>query len=246
MRRSSRLWRSGVLAAGLAVCLVLGAAALTAQNFTESTQVVVVEVPVQVVRDGEPVKGLTAADFEVFDGRKKVPITGFEVLDLTTTTAARPRRGRSRRRSRRGATSWCCSTCTSPIPRRSSRRARPRRTWSRRSIRPTWWRWRPTATRGRRSPSASPPTAARSRRPSRPWACPRWPTAPPIRCASSVADAEAAMTPPGEGPRKDKSSKQEAAWRPWRSSTASRSGPTPRNRRPGSPPSRSRSRRSPG
>ncbi|HKH46632.1 MAG TPA: VWA domain-containing protein [Thermoanaerobaculia bacterium] len=94
MRRSSRIWRSGVLAAGLSVCLVLGAAALTAQTFTESTQVVVVEVPVQVVRDGEPVKGLTAADFEVFDGRKKVPITGFEVLDLTTTTtAAAPQAG---------------------------------------------------------------------------------------------------------------------------------------------------------
>jgi VWFA-related protein len=52
------------------------------QGFAESTDVVAVEVPVQVVRDGEPVRGLTAADFEVFDGRKKVEITGFEVLDL--------------------------------------------------------------------------------------------------------------------------------------------------------------------
>jgi VWFA-related protein len=84
MRRSSRLWRTGVLAAGLAIA----AASLAAQNFTESTEVVVVEVPVQVVRDGEPVRGLTAADFEVFEGRKKLPITGFEVLDLSTTTAA--------------------------------------------------------------------------------------------------------------------------------------------------------------
>jgi len=77
MRRSSILWLGALvvaLAAGLA----------TAQNFTESTQVVVVEVPVQVVRDGEPVRGLTAADFELYDGRKKVPITGFEVLDLST------------------------------------------------------------------------------------------------------------------------------------------------------------------
>lgn len=97
MRRISKLWRSGGasagLAAGLAACLVLGAAALAAQNFTESTQVVVVEVPVQVVRDGEPVKGLTADNFEVFDGRKKVPITGFEVLDLSTVTAAAPQTG---------------------------------------------------------------------------------------------------------------------------------------------------------
>jgi VWFA-related protein len=92
MKRISKHWRSGILTAGLAVCLAIclagGAAVLTAQSFTESTQVVVVEVPVQVVRDGQPVKGLTADNFEVFDGRKKMPITGFEVLDLTTTTAA--------------------------------------------------------------------------------------------------------------------------------------------------------------
>ncbi len=61
MRRSSTLWRPGVLAAGLAIA----AASLAAQTFTESTEVVVVEVPVQVVRDGQPVRGLTAADFEV-------------------------------------------------------------------------------------------------------------------------------------------------------------------------------------
>ena len=52
------------------------------QTFSEATEVVVVEVPVQVVKDGEPVRGLTAKDFEVYDGRKKVPVTGFEVLDL--------------------------------------------------------------------------------------------------------------------------------------------------------------------
>lgn len=49
---------------------------------SETTEVVAVEVPVQVVRDGEPVRGLTAADFEVTDGRKRQPVTGFEVLDL--------------------------------------------------------------------------------------------------------------------------------------------------------------------
>src|ERR1700720_3825032 len=49
---------------------------------SETTEVVAVEVPVQVVRDGEPVRGLTAADFEVYDGRKRQPVTGFEVLDL--------------------------------------------------------------------------------------------------------------------------------------------------------------------
>jgi VWFA-related protein len=48
---------------------------------------VAVEVPVQVIKDGEPVRGLTANDFEVFDGRRKVPITGFEVLDLAQPIA---------------------------------------------------------------------------------------------------------------------------------------------------------------
>jgi VWFA-related protein len=52
------------------------------QGFAESADVVAVEVPIQVVRDGEPVRGLSAADFEVYDGRKKQEITGFEVLDL--------------------------------------------------------------------------------------------------------------------------------------------------------------------
>lgn len=54
----------------------------------ERTDVVAVEIPVQVTRDGQPVRGLTAADFEVFDGRKKQEITGFEVVDLTVPVAA--------------------------------------------------------------------------------------------------------------------------------------------------------------
>ncbi|HEY3491364.1 MAG TPA: hypothetical protein VGK43_00330, partial [Solirubrobacterales bacterium] len=52
-------------------------------QFSETADVVVVEVPVQVLdKNGEPVRGLTAADFEVSEGRKKLPVTGFEVLDL--------------------------------------------------------------------------------------------------------------------------------------------------------------------
>jgi VWFA-related protein len=61
------------------------------QGFAETTEVVAVEVPVQVVgKDGEPVRGLTADDFEVFEGRRQMPITGFEVVDLEVpATAAR-------------------------------------------------------------------------------------------------------------------------------------------------------------
>jgi VWFA-related protein len=52
--------------------------------FAGSAQVLSVDVPVQVVRDGEPVRGLEASDFEVWDGRRKLPVTGFEALDLSS------------------------------------------------------------------------------------------------------------------------------------------------------------------
>jgi len=56
--------------------------------FAGSTQVLSIEVPVQVVRDGEPVRGLQAGDFEVWEGRRRLPLTGFEVLDLAGPSAA--------------------------------------------------------------------------------------------------------------------------------------------------------------
>ena len=53
------------------------------QGFRETTEVTAVEIPVQVVRDGEPVRGLTAADFELYEGRKRQVLTGFDVVDLS-------------------------------------------------------------------------------------------------------------------------------------------------------------------
>ncbi len=71
-----------------ALCVVLAvltAFSTVAQNFSESVQVMVVEVPVTVVdRAGKPVRGLTAADFELYDDGKRVPITGFDALELST------------------------------------------------------------------------------------------------------------------------------------------------------------------
>jgi VWFA-related protein len=75
---------------GLLLVLVPALAALPAPaaqrqapTFEGSSQVVAVEVPVNVVsRDGEPVRGLTAADFEVYDGNDRQTITSFEVVDL--------------------------------------------------------------------------------------------------------------------------------------------------------------------
>src|SRR5689334_9699743 len=86
MNRSRRLQRvtAALAVAGLGLMPTPG----VPQTFSEATQVVVVEVPVQVVKDGEPVRGLTAKDFEIYDGRKKVPVTGFEVLDLAAAPAA--------------------------------------------------------------------------------------------------------------------------------------------------------------
>ena len=65
--------------------------AVKADQFTEATEVLVVEVPVQVLRGGEPVRGLTAEDFELWEGREKQQITGFEVLDLSAAGPAAPR-----------------------------------------------------------------------------------------------------------------------------------------------------------
>jgi len=96
-RSSSSFSRRALPAIGLGLALVaawvllpvggagLWAAAPAAPRqgaVSETTEVVAVQVPVQVVRNGEPVRGLTAADFEVYDGRRKQTVTGFEVLDL--------------------------------------------------------------------------------------------------------------------------------------------------------------------
>jgi VWFA-related protein len=77
-------------AAGLALAILTAPAAPAgAQTFSGSTEVVEVEVPVQVVRDGQPVRGLTAADFELYEGRKKLTVTGFQAVDLASPAAAR-------------------------------------------------------------------------------------------------------------------------------------------------------------
>jgi VWFA-related protein len=58
-------------------------------SFEGTSQVVSVEVPVNAVdRDGMPVRGLTADDFEVWDGNERQKITSFEVVDLAVLEAA--------------------------------------------------------------------------------------------------------------------------------------------------------------
>lgn len=70
------------------LALLLAPAAQAQKNFAETATVVVIEVPVNVTVDGEPVRGLTADNFEVLDGRKVQPVVGFEVIDLEVTQPA--------------------------------------------------------------------------------------------------------------------------------------------------------------
>ena len=67
-----------------AVPLLVAAAGVFAQpsEFSETTSVVVAEVPVKVSRDGEPVRGLTAEDFKILDRGEPRSLLGFEVVDL--------------------------------------------------------------------------------------------------------------------------------------------------------------------
>lgn len=75
----------------VAVVIALATSALAQQeSFDDVTDVIVVEVPVQVIKDGEPVRGLTADNFEVLDGRKKREIVDFDVVDLTISSGEEP------------------------------------------------------------------------------------------------------------------------------------------------------------
>jgi VWFA-related protein len=70
------------LAAALAVAVTLFA------QMKESILVNVVEVPVTVIDSaGNPVRGLTAANFELYDNGTKRDITGFDAIDFASTTS---------------------------------------------------------------------------------------------------------------------------------------------------------------
>ena len=53
------------------------------ETFEDATRVLEVQVPVNVFsKDGKPVRGLTAADFQIFDGGQEREITDLRVIDL--------------------------------------------------------------------------------------------------------------------------------------------------------------------
>ncbi len=84
------------LAAILAAALgAPGGGAAQTERFAGEATVVLVEVPVQVTLDGRPLRGLTADDFEVLEGRKRHPIISFEEIDLALYDSVSPQAMRS-------------------------------------------------------------------------------------------------------------------------------------------------------
>jgi hypothetical protein len=66
----------------LAVLLPLAAAA---QTYEEKLTVTYVEVPVTVLRDGNPVRGLTKENFDVRDDDRKRVVESFEAIDFAAS-----------------------------------------------------------------------------------------------------------------------------------------------------------------
>ena len=65
-----------------AVLLFLCLAAPAAAQFSDVTEVTAVEIPVQVVLDGKPVRDLKAENFVVYQEKAKQPLIDFQVVDL--------------------------------------------------------------------------------------------------------------------------------------------------------------------
>jgi len=76
----------------LALLLVPPLGTYVAQPFGEELSITEVEIPVQVLSHGAPVRGLTRDDFEVFDDGERRPIIAFRTIDLGQASRA-PGRG---------------------------------------------------------------------------------------------------------------------------------------------------------
>ncbi len=80
--------------AALALLVSAGAPARAAEPervVSETAEAVLVEVPVRVVdRQGNPIRGLTADDFEVYDEGRRQAIVGFDAIDLAHKGVDRP------------------------------------------------------------------------------------------------------------------------------------------------------------
>jgi VWFA-related protein len=94
LRLSPHRFRYSVAALFLTLFPTTFLSAQTAdRTFSGRADVTVIEIPVQVSKDGQPLRGLTKDDFEVLEGRNRLPIIDFEVADLDQKTAdGRPAR----------------------------------------------------------------------------------------------------------------------------------------------------------
>jgi len=78
-----KLWSRFFLWAAFSLLLGRGEAQEARSPVRETAEVVLVEVPVRVVdRAGNPVRNLSAKDFELYDDGRKQSILGFDVIDL--------------------------------------------------------------------------------------------------------------------------------------------------------------------
>jgi VWFA-related protein len=68
--------------AALAVLSMAAVADAQTPSVSSDISVTLVEIPVEVTKGDEPVRGLTAADFEVREGNRSLPIVSFEIVDL--------------------------------------------------------------------------------------------------------------------------------------------------------------------
>src|SRR5262245_51585072 len=75
---------------GRVACALLLIAAAASAQFKETIEVHLVEVPVTVIdRAGNPVRGLTAANFEIIDQGKKREIKTFDRIDFAAPDSMR-------------------------------------------------------------------------------------------------------------------------------------------------------------
>ena len=167
----------------------LGTIPAAAQTFGETTEVVVVEVPVQVIGRRRAGARPHRRRLRGLRGPQEAGVTGFEVLDLEA--AQRRRRGGAARRGPAPLPDALRPVFSEPKAIVKAREAA--RTWWTRSIPPTWWPSPPTrAAAARSSCSASPPTAAQvERRPRHPRPA-RAVDRAPTRCAWSCRSSSAA------------------------------------------------------
>ena len=81
----------------LVLALAFAGLAPASAQFSDTTDVTAVQIPVQVVADGKAVRGLAAADFVVYEGRRQRPVVGFDSVDLQTLPAGAEVPGAARR-----------------------------------------------------------------------------------------------------------------------------------------------------